>query len=347
MTDTFKMTINENSIQLTMSNRMVRKLEHEKQTLRKTYVETLRQHLPKLVSTISCEVLEERLRSLCTSTESCYKKQTGRAKSRFLEKEHTLNVTVECETSELSTETSPENIDTASDALINALQSKLHESTRKETELEGAVATLTGQIESLQSRCKDLEGQNSSLSVSLCQYQASFNQSKKVGEGSKKTDTRKLKLAAEGIETTLENFLSSFGLNLEEMVVSDLKGILHKIVFPDSGCPVVQHSVTKSFQGRGITSYNDLSESDKRVVHEVAALLDEHSCSNSFWQELSRWIKGLPSVGLINSFREIVDGEVRITKTPGKAMGAQVSFRADLEHVIMKLPKNKGKPCAN
>lgn len=91
----------------------------------------------------------------------------------------------------------------------------------------------------------------------------------------------------------------------------------------------------------GITSHHELCQSDKQIVRSLACLLDDHACSDIFWQELLRTVKGLATLSLINRFRSTIDLRLEITKTPGKDHEAQISFLDEVEYTIKTMATEK------
>lgn len=122
--------------------------------------------------------------------------------------------------------------------------------------------------------------------------------------------------------------------------MQDLKGLLHKTCY-DGEVWRVQSRVKAPFQGMGITSHHELCQSDKQIVRSLACLLDDHACSDIFWQELLRTVKGLATLSLINRFRSTIDLRLEITKTPGKDHEAQISFLDEVEYTIKTMATEK------
>lgn len=89
------------------------------------------------------------------------------------------------------------------------------------------------------------------------------------------------------------------------------------------------------------TSYSELSQSDKQIVRSLACLLDDHACSDIFWQELLQTVKDLPTPSLINRIRSTIDRRLEITKTPGKAHEAQISFLDEVEYTMKTMATEK------
>lgn len=170
-----------------------------------------------------------------------------------------------------------------------------------------------------------------------------LNVQKKVGKGSQKTDLERLTEVAGSIFQALEELLFSYGLCLEEVSVGDPTGKHHKLGYHKGDRLLVRYNTKVPFSGSGEISYNNLCQSDRRIIKEIATLLDEPSCSNNVWQYLCGTIKGLPSLQLINSYREGLDGRVEITKTPGSGPGAQLSFRKEVEFAVGEMSHETGK----
>lgn len=78
--------------------------------------------------------------------------------------------------------------------------------------------------------------QNNALAeqMSRVAFDALMNDGKRVGKGCKKTDKRKLQVFSNSAESTLEDLLSSYGLNLRAVTVEDSKGFVHRILYQES-----------------------------------------------------------------------------------------------------------------
>lgn len=133
------------------------------------------------------------------------------------------------------------------------------------------------------------------------------NCGKRVGEGSKSTDRRKLHSVGSVIVQGLEEILESDGLDLCQLVVEDLRGLLHKITFSDIDGISVVRGIKKEYRSNGKTDYQDLSSPEKKSVREITALLDNHFVSNVFWEKISSAVPNLPSLRVINSYMQKLD----------------------------------------
>lgn len=109
-----------------------------------------------------------------------------------------------------------------------------------------------------------------------------------------------------------------------------MKNLLHKITFQEDGVVLVKRDAKRDFSGSGKVEYDILSSPDKRNVREIAVLLDSHFVSNVFWEQLSATVPNLPTLRLVNSYREKLDSRINVFRTRGSSPGAQVSFQEEL-----------------
>lgn len=284
---------------------MIRKLHHEKKSLVTSYVDALARHLPNIASLASA-AHAGRLRLLCTSVESLYTRKKGRSKKSFLRSERRIKVRItphEGDTTAISN--TPEDR-TVSDLVTGTLQGQLHNQIVTNDQLKGASAEVTNQDITLKHEPDSHQKQNDQTEparVSL--LVVALNVLKKVGEGSQKTDRRRLAEVAGSITVALEELLSSHGLCLKEVTVKDLSGKQHKLCYHETYGLLVQYNAKNPFRGSDATSYDNLCHSDRKIVEEIATLLDKSSCSNEGWQDFCATVEGLPSLQLVNSYREI------------------------------------------
>ena len=87
--------------------------------------------------------------------------------------------------------------------------------------------------------------------------------------------------------------------------------------------------------------YAKLSEDDKAKVESILYLIDKFGVGDEFIHELSMTVDGMPKSYLIKQCRKDLNGGCFIKSTPGKAPGAQYSFKELLVEQIkhMVCPK--------
>lgn len=126
---------------------MVRKVHHDKELLCNSYTETVQRYIPNRVVSISAsESLEQRLRSLCFSTESQYKNLKGRNKPSFLLRERNITIDVGASVAAQTAENSgAENVHVSLEPVVVVLQRELNDRTTQTDELKSTVSVLTAE----------------------------------------------------------------------------------------------------------------------------------------------------------------------------------------------------------
>lgn len=149
------------------------------------------------------------------------------------------------------------------------------------------------------------------------------NKRKDVGEV--KNKSRKLKTFLSHAKTTLW-FSESFCLELQSLTLKELRTEkYHEIRTEEHACI----SESGGFDG--------LSDKEKENIEQVLFLLDRFCVSDHFYHELTMISDGLPKSYLIKQRRKQLNYICHITRTPGNADGAQVSFTNLLEERISDL----------
>lgn len=140
-----------------------------------------------------------------------------------------------------------------------------------------------------------------------------------VTEIGKRHQRRKLKELKSNVERALW-FANTFGLQLRDIDFVDQKGTSHKM----------------SFAENEKCSYKDLHEDDQQKVKNILFVLDKFCIGEAAYHELTMVCEGadLPKSYLIKQCKEELNKMSHITRTPGSAQGAQLSFAAELESVI-------------
>lgn len=331
-----RLEVSECSIAFRLTNETALKIFKEKTLLDKPFFETVNSYIPQGIPVPESlrSSVETRFRSFCTSVDTKHRKMKGRARAGFLKKERYVNIAFDNESSIHN----PHN-QTIKDIIIQALEEEVK---RMEGAARQSISELTKSIRDFEVKCLQLEEKNRSLSSQAENSRLLHNCGKMVGEGSKSTDKRKLHSAGSAIVQALEKVLESYGLNICQVVVADLRGLLHKISFSDSDGISVARGIKREYRGNGQIDYQNLSSPDKKTVREIAALLDNHFVSNVFWEKISSTVPNLPSLHLINSYRRNLDENTVVFKTPGKSAGAQVSFVRELKNAISEFAANRG-----
>jgi len=75
------------------------------------------------------------------------------------------------------------------------------------------------------------------------------------------------------------------------------------------------------------TQYAKLSEDDKAKVENILYLIDKFGVGDEFIHEMSMVVDGMPKSYLIKQCRKDLNSGCIIKSTPGKAPGAQYSFK--------------------
>ena len=116
----------------------------------------------------------------------------------------------------------------------------------------------------------------------------------------------------------------------------------HNSTSPDTP-PCTPDSTTSSTLSDGIsqpspqTQFSKLSEDDKARVESILYLIDKFGVGDEFVHELSMTIDGLPKSYLFKQCRTELNKNCIIKSTPGKAPGAQHSFRQLLTDQVQQM----------
>ena len=107
--------------------------------------------------------------------------------------------------------------------------------------------------------------------------------------------------------------------------------------------PCTPNSTSSSTLSNGIsqpspqTQFSKLSEDDKARVESILYLIDKFGVGDEFVHELSMTIDGLPKSYLFKQCRTELNKNCIIKSTPGKAPGAQHSFRQLLTDQVQQM----------
>lgn len=173
--------------------------------------------------------------------------------------------------------------------------------------------------------CELIEEQVHQLTARRDHGCSSMNAGKRVGQGTWENYERKLISAAQACLKVLKISLTSFRLDLEEIIERDTRGCVHGIPF-QAGMLSIDIDIKARFKGQNSPSFEDLCPDDKQVVRQVAAILDDHYVSDGCWKSLSRYLLNFPPLRLLRELKDTIDALTEIVRTPGEARRAQVFF---------------------
>lgn len=190
---------------------------------------------------------------------------------------------------------------TAAQATAEELNTSLEECNETIKKLEKENQQLYSYINKLG---QDLEFMNNSTTIET------------VGERQQRRKIRELKT---NVEKALW-FAKTYGLDLQCLTLLDESGKSHTLTY-----------------GKGEKkSYKDLTEEEQNKVKSILFLLDKFCIGDAAYHELTMCDGGedLPRSYIIKQCKEDLNKLCHVTRTPGKAEGAQVDFRSELESVI-------------
>ena len=273
-----------------------------------------------------CCRLEGRIRRLCSETHSKLKGQSGEANNKVCNTVREFEVR-QGELVRISeVERDLEELRKENEALKEENISLLTRGENLYSELQKAVAQERETQEKLQTVYADLENlrkQNSHLHLYLdkIEEQQRFeNTTGKIIEVKDRQQCRKLRELKTSVEKALW-FAKTLGLNLDSACFKDDKGENYKLDYSSEGNP---------------KSFKDLSDKEQEKVKCVLFLTDKFCISDSAYHELTMTTGGenLPRSYLIKQCRENLNELCLITRTPGTADGAQLSFQEELSNRI-------------
>lgn len=155
--------------------------------------------------------VENRFKSLCGKVDCQYRKMKGRGKEAFLKKERSLTIDFDKESPLIQ---DPRNV--IKDIIIQALEEEIK---RMECVAHESLSELRNSIHNFEKRCLELEKDNRYLVSQIKECHMLENYGKKVGEGSRSTDKRKLHAVGSVVVQALEEILDSYGLTICQLVV--------------------------------------------------------------------------------------------------------------------------------
>ena len=176
-------------------------------------------------------------------------------------------------------------------------------------EMQAEIRTLQNDVEKAETTNKELLDY-----IELIQRAQQDYKGKDISEAKKKSRT--LKTFMTRAQTALW-FAKSFGLEVESIAMKEIKtGSKHNATMASA-----------EQQENTATGLGSLSEEEKEKVEQILFLLDKFCVGDSFYHELSMLNDDLPKSYLIKQRRTQLNDMCHIISTPGKAEGAEVSFK--------------------
>ena len=174
-------------------------------------------------------------------------------------------------------------------------------------EMQAEIRTLQNDVEKAETTNKELLDY-----IELIQRAQQDYKGKDISEAKKKSRT--LKTFMTRAQTALW-FAKSFGLEVESIAMKEIKtGSKHNATMASA-----------EQQENTATGLDSLSEEEK--VEQILFLLDKFCVGDSFYHELSMLNDDLPKSYLIKQRQTQLNDMCHIISTPGKAEGAEVSFK--------------------
>lgn len=188
---------------------------------------------------------------------------------------------------------------------------------RKNVELRSTVSSLESEVAQLEEALRK-QDQNT---VNFGNYTHS---GALIGQGSRRNDYRLLSKLSSQLYDQSEALVLQYGVHLSSVLVQDNHEQLHELNYEDD-------SVTKNVR-RSLphSSFFEMTNAEKKRIEDLVYVLDEHTVSNTAWNELKRVLPSLPTLKTISECRDYLDEEFQLSRTPGTAPGAQVSFKREL-----------------
>ena len=175
-------------------------------------------------------------------------------------------------------------------------------------EMQAEIRTLQNDVEKAETTNKELLDY-----IELIQRAQQDYKGKDISEAKKKSRT--LKTFMTRAQTALW-FAKSFGLEVESIAMKEIKtGSKHNATMASA-----------EQQENTATGLDSLSEEEKEKVEQILFLLDKCCVGDSFYHELSI-LNDLLKSYLIKQRRTQLNDMCHIISTPGKAEGAEVSFK--------------------
>lgn len=282
----------------------------------------------------SCTRVEGRLRRLCSETRCKLKGKSGNAYVNFCKK--TREIEIQRDELVDINEVIKEN-----DSLLNENEF-LKESNQA---LEERCEKLFKQLQEAhtnEERCKDmlsnmeecveeldkLKEQNNDLHNYIEKISGYCNKGGKINEVKERQKRRKVKELKSSIEQGLW-FARTFGLNLHTTSFTDESGNFYSL---DHQAPPEKK-----------LAYKDLSEEEQDKVKSVLFVTDKFCISNAAYHELTMLEEGngLPRSYLVKQCKEKLNQLCHVSRTPGKADGAQLNVVDELTnritaHLVLK-----------
>lgn len=328
----------------------VLELEKQKANEGSSYYDILKVIFPNgVVLKASPEEFDNKIRRLSSRVRSSHRKLRGRSQATFLWKNVKTAFEIVSEAFVAPLEATIQDLETVlrgCEQQVSRLQANI--ATGKQTQAHllakvdsqrAIIARLEHQVSSQQKVIQEL----SSQSPTNVKHVPARPPRKRIGEGSTKSDRRHLITFGTELEEIIEELSTRYGLTLHHVFAKDLKGIMHRVSFREDSPLQVVTKTHNLYSGHKASSLSELSEADRKLVQDITVLLDDYFVSNGFWQELSHHIGSIPSLRLVNEYRECIDSMLEVTETPGQFVGAQVSFRRELAVLIKEKCRKESK----
>ena len=194
-------------------------------------------------------------------------------------------------------------------------------------EMQVAINGKDKTIEHLQSKNQELIDY-----VRLLEKNENISYKGKDISGTKKK-SRTLKSFSSRAQTALW-FAKSYGLELKSIIVAETKTGATHTVTPQAQGQVGAASSADEQTRLQQTGFDTLSEDEKGNVEKILFLLDKFCVGDCFYHELTMVTDGLPKSYLVKQRRDQLNNICHVTRTPGTAEGAQMSFNDLLKERI-------------
>ena len=185
-------------------------------------------------------------------------------------------------------------------------------------EMQAEIRTLQDDFEKAETTNKELIDYIERLQTAQQDYKG-----KDISQVKKKSRT--LKTFMTRAQTALW-FAKSFGLEIESVAMKEVQtGSKHNVKM-----------ASDDQQENTATGFDSLSEEEKEKVDKILFLLDKFCVGDSFYHEFSMY-NDLPKSYIIKQRRTQLNDMCHIVSTPGRAEGAEVSFKELLKERVQDL----------
>jgi hypothetical protein len=149
------------------------------------------------------------------------------------------------------------------------------------------------------------------------------NLGKKIPDLKERQQRRKIQELKTKVQTALW-FTETFGLKLSSVTFQDDDGKCHPLEY--------------KYQAQEKRSFKDLPEDDQEKIQQILFITDKFCIGEAAYHELTMMDGGeqLPRSYLVKQCKHAMDQLCHISRTPGKADGAQLDFKSELQEQIKK-----------